>query len=84
MRSEFLALMPLMHLRPFKSLSLELAKCVHKDTTTKILQTASELPYCADREKNMFSMLPNGAHLKVHVSRVQQQQPLAQIYTLGD
>jgi hypothetical protein len=39
------------HLWPIKGLSLELAKCLHKDTTTKILHTASELPYCVDRDK---------------------------------
>jgi hypothetical protein len=34
---------------------LDLAKSLQKDTTTtKILQRASELPYCADREKERF------------------------------
>ena len=54
--------MALTHLRQIKGLILELDKCLHKDTTTKISQTASGLPYCAET-KNAFSMLSNGARL---------------------
>jgi hypothetical protein len=45
------------NLWPIKDLRLELAKCLHKDTTTKILQIASELPYFVDRDKeSVFSV----------------------------
>jgi hypothetical protein len=65
------ALMALMNLWPISGLSVEMCKCLHKDTTTKILQNASELLYVIDRKKKeAISVLPVGARPKVHISRL--------------
>jgi hypothetical protein len=73
-----------MHLWPITGLSLELAKCLPKDTTTKILQIAAELPYFVDIDKENVFSVAKWSPTKVHISRFPQHQLLAQKYASAD